>query len=347
MASKPGTKQSADQEFDPKYEWQENAANYVLRLHLSGFRKEDFRVQVDGAGRLTVRGQRADGASKHVRFHKVFQLPPTSNLDGISGRFDAGVLTLTVPKRPAPPPATIDEIVKPAKEETKPKEEAKPKETAKPKEEAKPTEEEAKKAEPKMTPQVQAEKPGKEEAKKTEQLKEEINKPPKAAPKVEHKEETSKPKEEAKKKAAEAQQIKDDAEAKRSKPEQRTAPPAVKKEKDDKPTKAEAAAAPAETKPPQEAKDVDRESLLERVRRRAEEERAKAAAAAEEAVERQRKQSACGGWKERVTGELQGLANSEWAEGVVDTVKKNKEVIATAVAAFSLGLFASRLFSRN
>ena len=45
--------------------------------------------------------------------------------------------------------------------------------------------------------------------------------------------------------------------------------------------------------------------------------------------------------------ELQGLAGSEWAEGLVDTVNKNKEVIAVAVAAFSLGLFVCRLSSKH
>ncbi|XP_066347178.1 inactive protein RESTRICTED TEV MOVEMENT 2-like [Miscanthus floridulus] len=92
---------AADQEFDPRYEWQENATSFILRIHLSGFRKQDFRVQVDGAGRLTVRGQRSDAAAnpRHSRFSKVFQLPSTSNLDDIAGRFEAGVLTLTVPKR--------------------------------------------------------------------------------------------------------------------------------------------------------------------------------------------------------------------------------------------------------
>jgi len=27
---------AADQEFDPRYEWQENATNFILRIHLSG-----------------------------------------------------------------------------------------------------------------------------------------------------------------------------------------------------------------------------------------------------------------------------------------------------------------------
>ena len=35
QATKP-QQQAAEQDLDPKYEWQENAASFVLRLHLSG-----------------------------------------------------------------------------------------------------------------------------------------------------------------------------------------------------------------------------------------------------------------------------------------------------------------------
>jgi len=52
---------------------------------------------VDSGGRLTVRGERPAG---YVRLHKAFQLPQTANLEGIAGRFDGTVLSLTVPKPP-------------------------------------------------------------------------------------------------------------------------------------------------------------------------------------------------------------------------------------------------------
>ncbi|KAL6620809.1 hypothetical protein ACP70R_035948 [Stipagrostis hirtigluma subsp. patula] len=334
MASKQGSNRpaaaAAGEEVDAKYEWQDNATSYVLRLHLTGFRKEDFRVQVDGAGRLTVRGQRAAGGGKQYRLHKVFQLPANANLDEISGRFDAGVLTLTVPKRPAAPPATVEEIIKKPAQEP---DDAKPK-----------VADEAKKPSPSPPPQEQG-KP-RDEAKKQAERKEEMKKP----------QDDAKPKEDGKKKAELA---KEEVDAKRSKqePQEKKAaappPPAARKE-EDKPKAEAAAAAPTEKKQaPPETKEVDQESLAERVRRRrAEEEREKvtAAAAAEEAESQRRQTAACGGWKERVAEELEGLTSSEWAESLVETVKKNKEVIAVAaaVAALSVGLFVSRrLFSRN
>ncbi|CAO2183527.1 unnamed protein product [Urochloa humidicola] len=85
-------------DIDPKLECLDGANTYIIRLSLPGFKKEDFKVQVDSGGRLTVRGERPAG---YVRFHKAFQLPPTANPDGVAGRFDGAVLSLTVPKQPA------------------------------------------------------------------------------------------------------------------------------------------------------------------------------------------------------------------------------------------------------
>ncbi|BAH91169.1 21.9 kDa heat shock protein-like [Oryza sativa Japonica Group] len=87
-----------DVDLQPEVKWHDGAAGYVARLDLAGFRKEEFRVQVDGAGRVTVRGQRPAG---HVRLHREFQLPPAADVDRIAARFDGATLCLTVPKRPA------------------------------------------------------------------------------------------------------------------------------------------------------------------------------------------------------------------------------------------------------
>ncbi|KAF0916364.1 hypothetical protein E2562_005959 [Oryza meyeriana var. granulata] len=86
-----------DVDLEPKVVWHDGAAGYVVRVDLAGFRKEEFRVQVDAAGRVTVHGQRPAG---HVRVHRKFQLPPTADVDRIAARFDGTTLCLTVPKRP-------------------------------------------------------------------------------------------------------------------------------------------------------------------------------------------------------------------------------------------------------
>ncbi|KAF6992490.1 hypothetical protein CFC21_009474 [Triticum aestivum] len=242
---------------DPKFEWAEKAGAYVLRLTLTGFRKDDFRVQVDGAGRLTVRGTRP-GAS----LHKVFQLPATACLDDIAGRFEAGVLTLTVPKRagmPAAKPtpaAEVDGAKKMTGEEGA--------------------------AAAKLTPQAEA--------------------------------------------------------------------PAAKKEEEVKPKAPQpAAAAPTPDNPAPKAEVANGEKAKaavdpETTRRRGEE-----ATAMEAKAEQAKKAvaSTCTAWKERIAGELKGLADMKWADNAVETARKNKEVVAVGVAAFSIGfLVAHKLFRK-
>ncbi|KAG8051499.1 hypothetical protein GUJ93_ZPchr0001g31213 [Zizania palustris] len=78
--------------------WLDGAACYLVRVDLAGFKKEEFRVQVDGAGRVTVRGKRPAG---HVNVHKEFQLPPTADFQRIGARFDGTTLCISVPKLPA------------------------------------------------------------------------------------------------------------------------------------------------------------------------------------------------------------------------------------------------------
>ncbi|KAG8069098.1 hypothetical protein GUJ93_ZPchr0005g14337 [Zizania palustris] len=288
-------------ELQPKFEWVENANNFLLRLNLAGFKKEDFRVQVDRAGRLTILGQRpATADARRTRFRKVFQLPSTANTDDITGRFEANVLTITVPKRPAAaPPATIQDIIgnkqQPQQQDAKPSSQD---------EDAKPNDESSKNKED-------------DEAK--------MKKP----------DEAMKKKEEEKENKAKTRS-KQDVQEKEHKPT-----PAERPNEQDKP-----ADAPSDKQ--QQAKPiVDRESLAEKVKRRAEEETATAAAAAEAAAE-EKTTAFISGWKERVAGELEQLADMKWADGLMEVARKNKEVIATAVAAFSLGFFVShKLFSRR
>lgn len=320
---------------DPKFEWVENAGNYVLRLALPGFRKDHFRVQVDGAGRLTVRGARpgTGSAAGQSSFNKVFQLPSAASLDDITGRFEAGMLTLTVPKRAsaAPMPTSIEDIKRKqpsAAKENKPKED-----DIGNKEDAS-----KKKAMDEVT-------------KKTQQ------------PPMKQEEEASKGKQEQQKPApaqVEKEEVKPKAPQAETAPPQKPAP--VKKEEEIKPKASQEAAASPPEKPapaPEAASGANKpkaavaapESLAERVRRRREEEGASAAtmAAAKRAKTDGEKKAlaACISWKERVQGELKVLTDMKWADQMVESAKKNKEVVVVGIAAFSLGLLVSQKLFRK
>uniref|UniRef100_M8BKD9 Uncharacterized protein n=1 Tax=Aegilops tauschii TaxID=37682 RepID=M8BKD9_AEGTA len=139
--------------------------------------------------------------------------------------------------------------------------------------------------------------------------------------------------------------------------QQKLAPePEAKKEREVKPEAPQAAAPAAPEKPAPEPEVaigeknkavVDQESLAAGVIRRSEEEKAKAAAAMEAKAVLEKKATACSGWKERVAGGLEQLTDMKWAESVVEKARNNKEVVAIAVAAFSLGFFVSHKLFRK
>lgn len=291
MASKQGSSaaKAAAADCDPVYEWVDGDGRYLLRLTLPGFKKEDFRVHVDPAGRLTIIGHRpVDGVSGSVRLHKVFQLPFTSDLDGITGRYDGSVLTVTVPKLPSSavprPEAPLEQVDKEAAAD-------------------KPTDKKSRvgREAERLIEAARARLQGrqKEEAAK-EQAAGSSNKSP-ATKVLDGKKEEPKP--EATARLAEKVVKREDAH-------------------EDK------------------AKAAEHKAKLEReAARRIEAARASLHGAPGRETEREKEQEVCWNWKERATEE-----GYKWAEAIGN----NREVIATAVAAFTLGVFIShRLFSRS
>jgi len=63
------------------------------------FVKEDVKLQVDSSGRIVVKGERQASEQKRVRFHLSFPEPDDSEIDKIAGKFDGGILYVTLPKR--------------------------------------------------------------------------------------------------------------------------------------------------------------------------------------------------------------------------------------------------------
>lgn len=58
-----------------------------------------MKLQVDSSGRITIRGERKANERKNVHFQLTFPVPEDSDVDKIAGKFDNGILSVTVPKR--------------------------------------------------------------------------------------------------------------------------------------------------------------------------------------------------------------------------------------------------------
>lgn len=71
----------------------------MLLFFFSGFKKEEVKLQVEGSGFITVRGERQVNEEKRVHFELVFPVPKDSDTDKITGKFDGEILYVTIIKR--------------------------------------------------------------------------------------------------------------------------------------------------------------------------------------------------------------------------------------------------------
>ena len=106
--------QSASQSdfaFRPTVDIFEDEAAIQLKADLAGVKSDDVHIEVEN-GVLTLRGERKlEHSEKQKGYHRVeraygafsrsFALPDTVDGENIDAGFNNGVLTLTIPKRPA------------------------------------------------------------------------------------------------------------------------------------------------------------------------------------------------------------------------------------------------------
>lgn len=103
--------------FAPPVDIVETAGAYELRAELPGFAPGEVNIEVD-KGVLSVTGERSikeekEGESyrrverSYGRFSRSFSLPDTVNAEAISADMEHGVLTVTLPKRPAATPRKV------------------------------------------------------------------------------------------------------------------------------------------------------------------------------------------------------------------------------------------------
>ncbi|KAK7388974.1 hypothetical protein VNO78_23805 [Psophocarpus tetragonolobus] len=83
----------------PNSGWTQDSAGHYLVVDLPEFRKEDVKLQVDSYGRIVVTGDRHVDEWKRVHFRLTFPEPLDSDVNKIAGKFDGGILYVTVPKQ--------------------------------------------------------------------------------------------------------------------------------------------------------------------------------------------------------------------------------------------------------
>lgn len=94
----------------PPMDIEETDAHYVITLSVPGYRQDQLSVSAED-GRLHIQGSQAQGDEKaeasrkyHLRerrmnrFARSLRLPQGASADNIQARYEAGVLTLNVPK---------------------------------------------------------------------------------------------------------------------------------------------------------------------------------------------------------------------------------------------------------
>lgn len=102
----------------PTVNVRETEANYELELVAAGLTKADFDIKIE-KNVLTVSFEKTatqedEEGGKYIRkefstqsFKRSFTLPETVNKDEISGKYEAGILFLTLPKKEVAPAKVI------------------------------------------------------------------------------------------------------------------------------------------------------------------------------------------------------------------------------------------------
>ncbi|KAK6779629.1 hypothetical protein RDI58_021813 [Solanum bulbocastanum] len=98
MDSKGAASNQVYEDFVPTTELVQEQDSDTLLLDLTGFRKEQVRVQLTRTGVLKISGQRPVAESKWLRFQKDFPVSQNCDKTKISAKFENGILYVKQPK---------------------------------------------------------------------------------------------------------------------------------------------------------------------------------------------------------------------------------------------------------
>ncbi|XP_059624131.1 15.4 kDa class V heat shock protein-like [Cornus florida] len=83
--------------------WTETPDSHIYSADLPGVRKEEIRVEVEDSIYLIIRTESSANSNESTepaakRFMRKFRLPGMIDVEGISARYEDGVLKVTVPR---------------------------------------------------------------------------------------------------------------------------------------------------------------------------------------------------------------------------------------------------------
>jgi len=91
--------------WQPLVDIYEDAERYQLLVDLPGMKQDDVSISIE-KNQLGIRGERRDpeGTATHRErprgvFERLFTLPPLVDCERVTAAMDAGVLTVTLPKK--------------------------------------------------------------------------------------------------------------------------------------------------------------------------------------------------------------------------------------------------------
>ncbi|HXP09502.1 MAG TPA: Hsp20/alpha crystallin family protein [Acidobacteriaceae bacterium] len=112
-----GSVEGANAGFTPAVDVYEDADKLVLKLEIPGVKQEDLDIRLENQT-LVIKGERKfEQTEKAENFHRIerrfgsfvrsFTLPQTVNTEGVTASSDAGVLTISLPKKAEAQPKQI------------------------------------------------------------------------------------------------------------------------------------------------------------------------------------------------------------------------------------------------
>ncbi|KAI4323709.1 hypothetical protein L6164_023294 [Bauhinia variegata] len=92
---------SVYEEFQPKSETTENLEAYHIQIYLPGFTKEDVKIKYISSSRVMsiFGGRQIQGSNRWIRVDKAYPVPENCDVERVQGKFDKGILTITMPKK--------------------------------------------------------------------------------------------------------------------------------------------------------------------------------------------------------------------------------------------------------